>query len=265
MSEYPQLNEDELAGIRERLIEQQGEVAGVPDRLNFVFDLLRGSSPAAYLMLTGQRDDVQEKLKQLMGKVEELVEGMFAPWLFIDYAAKWLEVGTKVSAANARVNDIAFNMDGNWDGSAYKAFTASKNAQSLAMTTVAGQCTKIHDELLVIAEEGRILYSNAIQNIGTMLAELGVGLGEAAATAGTALIWSMNNINAAVVAAVDFVVAALTDFIEVQSKVVIASNKLNNMVNDATGLSATKTPPVWPTSQTQEFDNKDDDWKQDGV
>ncbi|MGW1739075.1 hypothetical protein ACWCPQ_09720 [Nocardia sp. NPDC001965] len=266
MTEYPLLTEDALAGIRDDLLSKIDEVKEVPDRLNGEFDKLRVISLASYLLLTDTRDDIQEKLKELLAKLEEFVEGMFAPWLFVDYAAKWLDVGTKVSAVNARVNDISFNMDGNWDGSAYKAFNASKTAQGAAMTAVTAQCQKMNDQMLAIAEEGRTLYSNVIQNVGTMLAELAVGLAESEATAGAALVWTVNNLNSAVVAAVDLVVAAFTDFIEVNVKVRIASNTLSSMVNDATGLAVDPTrTTVWPGTQTKEFDNKDDGWKQDGA
>lgn len=263
---YPLLSADALAGIRDELTAKISEVKLVPDQLNDEFDKLRIVSLASYLMLTGTRDDMQEKLKQLLAKLEEFAEGMFAPWLFVDYGAKWLDVGTKVSAVNARVNDVAFNMDGNWDGRAYKSFNASKTAQMAAMTAITARCQQMNDQMLAIAEEGRVLYSNIIQNVGTMLAELAVGLGESAATGGAALVWTVNNMNSAIVAAVDLVVAAFTDFIEVNVKVRIASNTLNSMVNDATGLSVDPAKkPVWPVTQTQEFDNKDDGWKQDGV
>lgn len=266
MTDNPNLSFEALAKLRDDLTAGANELKGIPDDLNHAFDLLRAANLAAYMMLTGKRDEMQEKLKQIIDKVQEAIDGMFAPWLFVDYAAYWNDVGTKVSKVKNRLGSPEFNMDGNWDGFAYKAYTASKTSQLTAMNQINLMCQKIHDELLVIAEDGRNLYSGIVNNLTTMLAELVVAIAESVETAGIALIWTVNNMNSAIVAGAELIVGAMVDFIETDTKAVIAADNLAKMVDDPEGFAVdAQGNNIWPTSETQGFDNRDDDWKSSTV
>lgn len=265
MSDFPELTQENLAALRDEFSRKVDELEGLPAKVNEGFDKLKYVSLASYLALTGKRDEVQEKLKEIISKVGEAVEGMFAPWLFVDYASKWQVVGSTVSKAYGIQNREEYNLEGNWDGSAYKSYKESKNYQATAMTTIQGLCEKVHERLLVIAEEGRILYKGIIDKLATVIAEVLVFLEESSATAGAAVVWTINDLNAAVVAAAELIVEAITNFAEVQTKVWIASNELENMIKSPVGMAINvEGKDTWPVPNTKEYDNKDDDWHLDG-
>ncbi|GGL18445.1 hypothetical protein [Nocardia jinanensis] len=260
------LTQEKLAELRDLFTEKVDEVKTLPDRINDEFDKLKVLSFASYLLLTGTRDDMQEKLAELFDKLDQAVAGMFAPWLFVDYAAQWQALGAQVGGVSGRLTRVEFNMDGNWDGSAYKAYTASRTAQLAAVDALKGLCNSIHDELVAIAEDGRALYTAIVNKLGTIVAEVGVALGESAATGGGALLWVVNNMNAAIVAGVELIVEAITGFVENETKVYLATKHLENMIKNPAGLPTNSDgKSAWPTTESHEYDNQDDGWKQDGV
>lgn len=260
------LTEEKLAELRDLFTEKVDEVKKLPDRINHEFDKLKYISPAAYLVLTGDRDDMQAKLKELLDKLAQPIEGMFAPWLFVDYAARWQALGVQVAGVTGRMNRPEFNMEGNWDGSAYKAYNASKTSQLAAVDGIKALCDTIHDELVTVAEEGRNLYTTIVNKLGTLLGEVGVALGESAATGGAALVWTVNNMNSAIVAGVELIVEAITGFVETQTKVYLATQHLANMITNPAGMMVNaEGKSTWPTTESQEYDNQDDGWKQDGA
>lgn len=260
------LSQEKLAELRDLFTEKVAEVKKLPDRINDEFDKLRVVSFASYLLLTGTRDEMQEKLAELFDKLDQAVAGMFAPWLFVDYAAQWQALGAPVGGVTGRLNRPEFNMDGNWDGSAYKAYTASKTAQLAAVDGIKGLCNSIHDELVAIAEEGRVLYTTIVNKLGTIAGEVGVALGESAATGGAALVWTVNNMNSAIVAGVELIVEAITGFVQVETKVYLATQHLENMITNPAGMMVNaEGKSTWPTTESYEYDNQDDGWKQDGV
>ncbi|MFI5715944.1 hypothetical protein [Nocardia sp. NPDC051750] len=260
-----ELTEEKLAEIRDLFIEKVEEVKQLPDRINHEFDNLRSSAPGLYLMLTGKRDDAQAKLKELLDELVPAVEGMFAPWLFVDYAAKWQALGAKVAGATATLNRHDLNMEGDWDGNAYKSYTASRTAQLAGVDGIKTLCNLVHDELLAVAEDGRVLYSNIINKLATMVGEVGIALGEAASTAGASLAWGVINLNNAIVAGFEMVVQAITDMGEVGTKVYLAIQHFNNMITNPAGMVADHGKTTWPTAEAQEYDNQDDNWAQSGT
>ncbi|WP_280420766.1 hypothetical protein [Nocardia carnea] len=260
-----ELTEGDLAEIRDTFTAKVDEVKQLPDRINNEVDKLKFTSPGLYLLVTGKRDDSQEKLKELIDKLAQPLEGLFAPWLFVDYAAKWQALGVRVAGAAAVLNRQDLNMEGDWDGDAYKSYTASRSAQLGAIDGIKALCNQVHDELLAVAADGRTLYTNMINKLGTMLAEVGVALGEAALTAGASLAWGINNLNAAIVAAVELVVQFITDFAEVGTKVYLAIEHFKNMITNPVGMVSNQGKSSWPTTESHEYDNQGDGWKQSGA
>jgi hypothetical protein len=102
------LTQEKLAELRDLFTEKVGEVKKLPDRINDEFDKLRVVSFGAYLLLTGTRDDMQEKLTELFDKLDQAVAGMFAPWLFVDYAAQWQALGAQVGGVSGRMTRVEF-------------------------------------------------------------------------------------------------------------------------------------------------------------
>ncbi|WP_069164136.1 hypothetical protein [Nocardia altamirensis] len=259
------LTTEVLEKLRKDYETKLAEVKKVPDTINDTVDDLKWFSYPAWVIVTDVRDDIQDKLKVLFKKLEEATEGMWAPWLFVDYASKWQVVGTEVGNAYGFSNNRDVNLEGRWDGSAYKAYKTTKEGQQTAMQTMRSMCEKIHDELLVVAEEGRGLYTLIVNKLATIIANVATFAVETPATAGAAAIWTVNNLNNAVVAAVELVVEAITKFVEVETKVYKASNELTNLIKHPTGIGISKDgKDVWPTTAKTQFDNKDDDWHLDG-
>jgi uncharacterized protein YukE len=266
MGDNPNLTPEILTKLREDYAKRLEEVKKVPDKINDTVDDLKWFSAPAYVIVTGVRDDIQAKLKELFKKLEEATEGMWAPWLFVDYANKWQVVGTDIADAYAYANNRRVNLEGRWDGSAYKAYKTTKESQQAAMQTMQNMCGKIHDELLIVAEEGRGLYTLIVNKLATIIANVATFVAETPATAGAAAIWTVNNLNSAVVAAVELVVEAITKFVEVETKVWKASNELTNLIKHPIGIGISKDgKDQWPTTEGQQFDNKDDDWHLDGA
>ncbi|MEV0356960.1 hypothetical protein AB0H71_12935 [Nocardia sp. NPDC050697] len=259
------MTEENLRRIRDDFTENFDDLHDMPAKLNEGFDRVRTVSLASYFALTGLRDEIQEKLKEALAKLQEAAEGMFAPWLFVDYASKWQLVGATVGTAYGVQNKEDYNLEGNWDGSAYKSYKESKGYQSAAMETIRELCENVHEQLLIIAEEGRILFKALIDKMGTIISEIGVFALESAETAGAAVVWTINDLNAAIVAAGEAIVEFITNFLEVQIKVQIASNELENMIRAPKGLPpAADGTTQWPAPNTKEYDNRDDDWHLDG-
>ncbi|UGT66009.1 hypothetical protein LTT66_22155 [Nocardia gipuzkoensis] len=240
------------------------EVKELPDRLNRRFDELKWKLPGAYLALTDVRDAAQDNLKTLMSKLGDAVEGQAAPILFVGYAANWQQVGANVSKVNNTQNDPRVNLEGYWDGSAYKAFKTAQTYQAAAMSKITEMCEKVHDQLLIIAEEGRALYKQIIDKLGTLLGQAATALAES--STGVGIIWSINSFNDAIVTAVELVVEAMTSFLELQAKSVIASNELANIINHPAGFFPdSEGKDRWPSPQVEGYDSKEDDWKLDGA
>ncbi|RBO87376.1 hypothetical protein [Nocardia puris] len=265
MTDYPELAESKLAELREKFSDAVDEVKKTPDIINDTVDDLKIVAWPIYLKVTGVRDDIQAKLKELFAELEKANEGMFAPWLFVDYAARWQALGAEVGVVNRRVGRRELSMDGRWDGSAAKAFNATKLSQQAAMTGITDMCNTIHDQLIIVAQEGRTLYYNIINNLATIVANVATFSAETSVTAGAAAIWTVNNLNSAVVTAVELVVQAMADFVETQTKVWQASNTLTNLIKSPAGLEIDSNGNhTWPATVTDQFDNKSDDWKLDG-
>ncbi|MFE3617776.1 hypothetical protein [Streptomyces anulatus] len=265
MSPFPELTQESLTTLREEFSKSVERLDEMPAEINEGFDRVRWVSMATYWALTDTRDEVQEQLKKLIEKIKEAVEGMFAPWLFVDYASKWQQVGSAVGAVYARQNSEEFNLEGNWDGSAYKSFKESRGYQAAAMTAIVTLCESVHDELLTIAEEGRVLYKALIDKLATVISAAVEFAAESASTAGAAVPFALPTANAAITAAVELVVELITNFAEVQTKVWIASNELQNMIRSPSGLSVdAHGNSVWPTPNTREYNDKDDGWELDG-
>ncbi|MGK8556404.1 hypothetical protein [Nocardia gipuzkoensis] len=253
----------ELTNISDEFTKKVDEIKKLPDRLNDRFDELKWKMPGAYWALTDTRDEAQKGLKTLISKLGEAVEGQLAPILFVNYAAKWQQVGAAVSAVNSIQNKPEVNLEGHWDGSAYKAFKTSQTYQAAAMSKITEMCEKVHDQLLIIAEEGRVLYKAIIDKLVTLLAQAGVTLAESAT--GVGLVWSVNTFNDAIITAVELVGEAMTGFLEIQAKSVVASNELANSINHPAGFFPDgQGKDRWPSPETGGYDNKDDDWKLDG-
>ncbi|MBF6437880.1 hypothetical protein [Nocardia cyriacigeorgica] len=265
MSSYPQLSQDSLAKLRDEFTKNFDELKAAPAKVNEGYDQLKKISLVHYYAGTHVRDDIQAKLAKAISELEKAVEGMFAPWLFVDYASKWQQVGNKVEHARGIANAEIYNLEGNWDGSAYKSFKESKNYQINAMAAVEDLCERVHDQLLIIAEEGRKLYSDIVKNIISIVTQVGIFLAESLGTGGAAVPFILSDLNSIVVGMVDLIVQAMVDFVETQAKVVIASNELSNMIEDrAEFVDPTTGKDAWPTPNSAEYDNKDDDWHMDG-
>jgi hypothetical protein len=260
-----ELTEASLAQVRNDFSKKVEEVKKTPDQINTAVDKLKRVAPLVYLKVSEVRDDIQETLATLFEKLKEAIEGMFAPWLFLDYAAKWQWIGAEVRGCSGMQGRRELNMEGRWDGSAYKSFKTTKESQQVAMATIDNMCTTIHDKLIAVAEEGQNLYYNIINKLATIVANVATFVEETTATVGIASIWTINNLNAAIVAAVELVAQALTDFIKVESKVYVARNDLKNLIRAPAGFDIAKSGSVtWPSSASDLYDNKADDWHQDG-
>ncbi|WP_433757071.1 hypothetical protein [Nocardia sp. CA-135398] len=261
-----ELTEASLAQLRNNFSQKVDEVKKTPDKINNAVDNLKYVAPLVYLKVSEVRDDIQETLAELFEKLKEAVDGMFAPWLFLDYAAKWQVIGSQVRSCNGMQGRRVLNMEGRWDGSAYKSFKTTKESQQAAMTSIENMCNTIHDKLITVAEEGQNLYLNIVNKLSTIVAQVATFAEETAGTAGVACIWTINNLNSAIVAAVELIVQALTDFVKTESKVYVASQELKNLVRAPSGFDVAKSGKVsWPSSASDLFDNKEDDWKQDGA
>lgn len=261
-----ELTESGLAKVRQDFSTKVNEVKQTPDKINDAVDKLKFVAPLVYFKVSEVRDDIQETLADLFEKLEEAVAGMFAPWLFLDYAAKWQVIGASVRACSGMQNSSDYSMNGRWDGSAYKSFDTRKTQQQTAMDTVDGMCTTIHDKLITVAEEGQNLYLNLVNKLATIIANVATFVEETAATAGVAAIWSVNNLNAAIVTAVELIVQLLTDFVKTEGKVYNAKQELKNLIRAPKGFDIVSSGKVsWPSSGKDLYDNKDDDWKQDGT
>ncbi|MGW4368730.1 hypothetical protein ACWEKT_24110 [Nocardia takedensis] len=261
-----ELTETSLAQLRNDFSAKMDAVKRTPDQINDAVDELKYIAPLVYFKVSQVRDDIQDTLANLFKKLEQAVEGMFAPWLFLDYAAKWQVIGSQVRTCNGIQGSREYNMEGRWDGSAYKSFKTTKESQQAAMTGVENMCNTIHDKLITVAEEGQNLYLNIINKLATIISQVATFASETGATAGAAAIWTINNLNSAIVAAAELVVQALTDFVKTESKVYVASQDLKNLVRAPSGFDIASSGKVtWPSSAGDQFDNKEDDWKQDGA
>ncbi|MEU7764241.1 hypothetical protein AB0B25_03850 [Nocardia sp. NPDC049190] len=250
---------EELDGIVEDFRTKFDEVKKQPAELNDQFDNLKWVWPQAYWAYTDVRDEAQANLKKLIKKLEEVAEGIAAPFLFIDYAAKWQVVGSAVSRVNGIQSRPALSMEGHWEGTAYTKFKESRTYQSTAMTNITEMCQKVHTELLALAAEGRSFYKQIIDKLATLLAQLALALGEIASIAGAP--WGIDKFNDAIVTAVELVAGTVTSFFELQSKVFISSNELKNIVNRPAGFpTGTDGKDHWPESVADGFDDKKE-WK----
>ncbi|MGW5309397.1 hypothetical protein [Nocardia thailandica] len=259
------LNEATLAGIRTDFEAKAKELKTLPDKVKRGYEYLLPVSTVLYIAKKDDRDKIIDILEQIDAKIMEAVEGMFAPWLFLDYSAKWQAVGSSVRSVLSIANDELYNLEGNWDGSAYKSYKESKDYQTNAMNGVVDLCEKMKDQLLAIAEEGRNLYTTLINKLVSVIGAVATFYSEASASLGTSVPLTLPTLNDAVVSAAEFVGEAITGFVEVQSKVWIASNELTTMIQSPAGMSKSASgADCWPSPNTKEYDNKDDDWKLDG-
>ncbi|AXK87818.1 MULTISPECIES: hypothetical protein [Nocardia] len=232
-----------------------------PDELNDAFDKLKWAWPQMYWLKTDERDRIQENLKKLFDKIEEAAEGIAAPFLFIEYAAKWQTVGNAVGAVNGQQNRPEISLEGHWDGAAYKRFSASRTAQSTAMTTTSDIAQKIHTELLNLAAEGRAFYKGFVDRWTVLIAEAAVAIAEIASV--VEAFWGVDRLAGVITAAVDHATQTITSFLELQSKVVIASNELRNIIMHPPAFPlGADGQDHWPSSVSTDFESPAD-WKLD--
>lgn len=259
------LSEATLAGIRVDFEEKVRELRTLPDKVSRGYEFLFPVSAVLYVAKKSDRDKIIDTLEEIDARIMEAVEGMFAPWLFLEYSAKWQDVAASVRDILSTVNHENYDLEGNWDGSAYKSYKESKGYQTSAMNAVESLCETMKEQLLAIAEEGRNLYSTLINKIVSVIGAVATFYSEAAGSLGTAVPLTLPTLNDAVVGAAELVGEALTGFIEVQSKVWIASNELTTMIRSPAGMSKNGSgADCWPSPNTKEYDSRDDDWKLDG-
>ncbi|MGW6121606.1 hypothetical protein ACWFRF_21370 [Nocardia sp. NPDC055165] len=248
-----------MAGITNEFKKQVAKWVKAPAEVNDAVDGLFWSNPVIYAKITGIRDDIQDHLVTLLEKLNEAGEGIEAPFLFIQYADSWVTAGNIVGKAVNYTTDPIISLEGQWEGGAYDAFKASRDSQQKAMASTQTMAQRVHTELLTLAAEGRIFYKSIVDGTTPLLTEYAEGLGETAT--GIGAIWGIDKINDAVVNTVGLVTRTITGLIELQSKVVIASNELDGLIRHPAGFVTVQGQDRWPSAVSGNYDQKIDGWE----
>ncbi|MGV9749952.1 hypothetical protein [Nocardia farcinica] len=251
---------ESLTQLGNEIKDKADEIKKIPDALNDKLDEVRWKLPGAYLLASKVRDDMQDGLKALITSLEELIEGLFAPALFIEYGAAWLQVAGRAGLAVGHLNDPKISLEGQWEGNAYSAYKESRASQSAAAARVNQMCQDVNAQLLAISSAGRDLYVAVINKLATLLAQISVAVIESATVVG--FVWSINTFNDAIVTCAELVAEVITNTFKEQAAVQIAANQLEFMINHPAGfVPDSRGNDHWPSTVKDRFDSRDDDWK----
>ncbi|WP_405180340.1 hypothetical protein OG225_03180 [Nocardia sp. NBC_01377] len=231
--------------IRDQVIEWKK----MPDEINDTFDKLKVLSFALWWKLTDERDKANEHIQKLLDKLDEIMDGIDAPYLFIGYAADWQTVAGTIRGAKNTQNQATFILDGHWTGDAQLRYAASRTLQDTAMGTTQEMAEKVHEQLLKLAESGRNLYKAVVDAIGEFLTNIGSALvqimGLVTAIEGASLMVD------AAFSALDSANKLYTlAFNEIQGHK-IAANELINLTDNPNGLPNNQ----WPVSVSTTFED----------
>lgn len=237
---------DSVSSLRAQVLDWKNQ----PDKINAAFDDLKWKSLAIWSATTDERDAAQQHLKDLIVKLDQIMDGIEAPYLFIEYAAEWQSVAAKIRTGKNQVSsNPRFILEGHWTGDAKERYSASRGLQDQAMATCNDLAEKVHDQLLKLSESGRNLYKAVVDALGVFLAAVGAAL-----TQIVAIITSIEGAGKlvdAVFAALGSANAIYTQYVNEINSHTIVANELINLIDNPTGLPGNK----WPESVSKTFED----------
>ncbi|MBH0779431.1 hypothetical protein [Nocardia bovistercoris] len=230
----------------------------VPDKLNDTVDGLRNAgifnagALAAYQFATGYRDKAQDLLQDLFELFQQIIDGIAAPFSFIDYAADWQSVGASIRKAYGEQDDQSVSIEGYWKGAAKNKFAAARANQMKAMTGMESLTDKVHTNLLDLAKSGLDLYITVFDKITGLLAKLVTAVEQT----GSIVFTYMGAPE--LVAVLNDTIKTVADLISAMVKSVasqmIAANEFDNLSDNPWGVPHNR----WPQSEADSYDGVTD-------
>ncbi|MGQ4599239.1 hypothetical protein [Nocardia sp. R6R-6] len=250
----PVVTKEDLDKAVDEFRNQFDEWKKMPDKINDTVNRLKWVYPAAWAYATGLRDDAQEKLKDLLDKLEEVLEGIGAPFTFVDYAAQWQAVAASVRTGFNEEDNPLYSLNGYWEGGAKERFANSKASQEKAMTSVHEMSRRVSTSLIDLAKSGLDLYRNIVDQISTYLTALAAAIEEVASVV---LIYDgapgmVRAVNDAFAVAAKLIGAAAS---QVQTQMIVA-NDFADVADNPWGLPGNKWPDALPGAY-----NNPKEWK----
>ncbi|WP_227998492.1 hypothetical protein [Nocardia australiensis] len=250
MADFPTKDLDEAV---ENFKKQQDEWKKQPKELNDKFDRLKVLSLALYMTYTSDRDAAQEKLKKLLEKIEEAAEGIAAPFLFIQYAANWQTVASKVRDVNNEQGRTELSLDGHWSGKAQQRYAVSRTNQTTALSTSNDMCEKVHEQLLSLARGGLDFYKSLADRLAQLLAKLATALTKVATVVEAP--WGISDTIDLCGEAVLFVEQTITEYTRLMAEQQISANELKNIISHPNGFPKIDGKDHWPNSVANGFED----------
>lgn len=128
-----------------------------------------------------KRDEIFRKLDEVLNKLKEVVEGILAPFTFIDLADGWRTgVQKHIKDAADSVNQDT-QLGGYWRGVAAGRYNVARGKQISAMSGVTKMDTEIADKLDKLADSGWDFYKSVVKSLTDFLTGIGTAIGKIAA------------------------------------------------------------------------------------
>ncbi|WP_431957095.1 hypothetical protein [Nocardia lijiangensis] len=252
----------ELDDAVEKLQKKFHEWKEMPDIINSAVDNLKWAAVAnppalaAYQFSTGHRDTAQEKLGELFDLFQQILDGISAPFTFVDFAEHWQGVAAEIRAAHGEQDRSDVSVDGFWKGNAKDRFQASRTLQVKAMTSVHEMADKVHTNFIELAKSGLDLYVTVFDKISGVLSKLVTAV-EQTGSIVFSYIGAPNMVAAIndAISAVGGIIAATSK--SIQSQMIIADS-FAYVAKNPWGLPGDR----WPESGSDAFDGVSENGKE---
>ncbi|MFI9509424.1 hypothetical protein [Nocardia sp. NPDC052566] len=118
--------------------------------------------------LSSHKEEIKGKIKDLLEKLREAIEGLKAPVAFLQTSEDWLKLKSKIGQAqNNEV--VSGNLTGYWSGAAADKYLATRLLQDTALDSAKAICDKLHTDLTAVANAAWQFYSDIVEELTKFL------------------------------------------------------------------------------------------------
>lgn len=193
--------------------------------------------------LEGKRAQLAPLFTQVFDKLDEIKDGLLAPFEFLDYAADWRsKAGAGLINAHNSWSDTG--LEGYWSGVAASRYAAASEQQGTAMETASAMAETMATELEKLADAGWEFTKTIVEALVEYLAAIAAAIAKLATVVEAP--WGASDIIDCVADLASFLVTTITATIDLLRQQKMSTDTLRNLATAQQGLPGN----TWPKATT---------------
>lgn len=121
------------------------------------------------------KEEIKNKIVELLGKLQDAIDGLKAPVAFLQSSGAWLGVQTEINKSRNWI-EVKAELRGKWSGSAADSYFANKTLQITAHDTMSTNCKTMADSLGTISDASWEFYSKIVNDLTTFFTDFAAAL-----------------------------------------------------------------------------------------